>query len=309
MKKRLTLAQALMWILLSVFVITLPSYSALKAYLKRQRQKATDPMYTIVSLIQTGPQREALHTDYLAELMGIAINRPQSVFHFDCKLAEKRLLSSPVIKEAYVETAAPSSVYVDYTVRQPLAWISDYTNTAIDEEKILFPVCPFFTPKKLPEIYLGLAPFENPSNDPNISSGRWHAPLEGKKIQLAFDVLKLMVDSPSKEAFPIQRIDVSNAFSPSYGTREIVVILEDEVFRKEGEKEITFVIPRFLRLSTKNYAQELGNYLKLREELLQDESKELVMSAVATDRIVLAPKIIDFRISHLAFIEKTKKLQ
>ena len=102
----------------------------------------------------------------------------------------------------------------------------------------------------------------------------------------------------------MKRIDVSNAFAASYGTREIVVITEDFIFERIEGKNVQFCIPRILRLSTKNYAKELGNYLKLRAQLLGEERKGLAETESKASHVRLKEKIIDFRIQQLAFIEE-----
>jgi cell division septal protein FtsQ len=100
--------------------------------------------------VQTGPQKEILTTTYLAELINIAADPPTPIAYFNPQLAEKRLLASPVIKEAKVELIEPDTIYIDYTVRQPWALLRDFENTAIDEFGYPFPISPFSPPKNLP---------------------------------------------------------------------------------------------------------------------------------------------------------------
>lgn len=256
--KKLPLVEAIAWIIGSTLFFTGGTYSILKNYTKYRHQTRADPTYYLSRIIQTGPQREALNTAYLAQLMQIAADAPINYGAFDISLAARRLCRSPVIKEATVKLIAPDTIYVDYTVRQPLAWLSDFTNVAIDEEGVPFPVTPFFSPKKLPEVYLG------------SDKLAWNSPIEGKEIELALSILKLI----SKLDFSLKRLDVSNAFAKSLGRREIVLIVEDKGFSHH------------LRLSLKNYPQELGNYLELCPKL--------------------PPKshIIDLRIPQLGFIQE-----
>lgn len=212
-------------------------------------------------LVQTGPQREALKTPYLAELIQLSADKPIVAQRFDPLLAKRKLRSSPVIKNALVKVIKPDTVYIDYTVRQPLAWLYDFENVALDEEGVPFPIIPFFSPKKLPEVILGLNTFS------------WSTPLKGEKVDLAFTLLKMMLD----KSLHVLRLDVTASFAPSLGQREVVVILEENGFSK------------FLRLTPKNFAQELGNYLELRKTLPPET------------------QVIDLRIPQLAFIEKSTK--
>jgi hypothetical protein len=71
-------------------------------------------------------------------------------------------------------------------------------------------------------------------------------------------------------------------------------------------KNMQITLPRILRLSTKHYAQELGNYLKLREQLLEEERKISSLPEHTGTTVRLKEKIIDFRIQKLAFIEEHK---
>ena len=56
----LPLTHALAWIVGSTLLVSGTSHMLLKAYLKKQDRYALDPHYAIRSIIQTGPQKEAL---------------------------------------------------------------------------------------------------------------------------------------------------------------------------------------------------------------------------------------------------------
>jgi hypothetical protein len=249
------LVHSLTWIVASALFITGGTYKGFQIYRSEHVQIA--PTY-VCRIVQTGPQREALKTTYLAELMRISADRPITAASFDSAVAQKRLLSCPLIKEAKVKITASDTVYVDYTVRQPIAWLFDFDNIALDEEGYPFPVSPFFSPKRLPEIYLGIRNFY------------WGRPLEERNAELALTILQLL----SRLSLHVKRLDVSKAFLPSLGRREVVLILEEQGFTKA------------LRLTPKNFAQELGNYLELRPKL----------PPIA--------QIIDLRIPQLAFIQE-----
>ncbi len=251
------LSQSLMWIVGSTLFITGGTHKALKIY---HNQHKSTVHYYLCRIVQTGPQREALKTTYLAELMRISADKPVTIASFDPLAAEKRLQYSPVIKEAKVKLIEPDTIYVDYTVRQPLAWLYDFENIALDEEGVPFPVSPFFTPKKLPEVYLGIRNFY------------WNRPLKERNAQLALTILQLL----SRLSLQVKRLDVSKAFLHSLGRREVILILDEQGFTKA------------LRLTPKNFAQELGNYLELRRKLPPTS------------------QIIDLRIPQLAFIEERK---
>jgi hypothetical protein len=299
----LPLTHALAWIVASTLLISGTSYSLFKYYLKKRQNNAFDPQYVINSIVQTGPQREALKTEYLAELINISTDRPYSSFAFNLKKAKQRLLSSPLISHAEVKLIKPNALYINYTARQPIAWLEDYVNVVLDKEGYPFPFSPFFSPKNLPAIYFGLAPFGLPVAEPDRPIAQWGVPLEGKYVELALDILSIISDPKVADFFSVKRIDVSNAYAESYGTREVVLITEDFIIRNIEGKQVKFCLPRILRLSTKNYAQELGNYLKLREQLLEEEKQISSIPEKAGPIVRLKEKIIDFRIQKLAFIE------
>lgn len=303
----LSFPHALAWIVGSTLIISGGGFALFKESLKFRQRAALDPQFAIRSIIQTGPQKEALKTEYLAEWLGISSDRPPSSQSFNLQQAKERLMQSPLIAQADVQLISPNTLYIDYTVRQPIAWLEDYDNVVIDKEGYLFPFRPFFSPKNLPSIYMGLAPFGVPPSDGERPIAQWGVPLKGKYIDIAFDILKLVTDVKVADLFCIKRIDVSNAFAESCGKREIVIMTEDLMIRNMQGKEVQFCFPRILRLSPKNYPQELSNYLKLRQQLLEEEKKINLTREEMTPLVRLQETIIDFRLPNLAFIEEQKK--
>jgi len=247
--------------------------------------------------VQTGPEKEALNTAYLAELLGLSADHPTSLYAFDCKRAEKRLLLSPMISQAEVKRLPQNAIYIDYEVRKPIARLADYKNIAIDRAGYLFPISPFFAPKEIPEIYLGLPDFGAPEDAYGRKGGEWLTPVHNRFLQLAFEILGFLEEVPWREGFRVKRIDVSNAFCPSLGQREVVLFTEEEVILKDGA---SCVFPKFLRLAPKGYPQQLKSFCLLRRNMEADYRKQL---ADAVDSNRFAPRIIDLRIPQLAFVE------
>lgn len=247
------ISSAVAWIVGSLLVVPGGVFKCYDWFFHRPK---VVPSY-VCRMITTGPRKNALSTSYLAELMHLSADRPTLCKQFDKDLAEKRVCLSAVIKEANVKVIKPDTVYVDYTVRKPIALLYDFENAAIDEEGVVFPMTPFFSPKKLPEIYLG------------IKKVSWGEALRGEKIELALNFLKTKIN----DFLHIRRLDVSQAFASSLGTREIVIMLDEDGFSK------------ILRLTPKNFLQEMGNYLELCKKLPRES------------------QVIDLRIPQLAFIE------
>lgn len=248
--------------------------------------RLSDPKYHLTAIVQTGPEKEALKTSYLAELLGLSADRPISLYALNLKKAEGRLLASPLIANAKLKRLPPSTLYVDYEVRKPIAWLADYKNTAIDKDGHLFPVTPFLSPKHLPELYLGQTAFST-----------WQIEAKNPYLQLALEVLRFLDTAPWKEGLRIKRIDVSNAFAPSLGQREIVLFTEEELVLQE----IVCIFPKILRLAPKDYTQQLGNFFALRRTMMEDYRRQL---ASLKEGGRFAPRIIDLRIPQLAFVEK-----
>jgi hypothetical protein len=251
---KLSIVQAIAWIVGSMLFVSGAFHKGFRFYLHTEAERKST---YVCRIVQTGPQREALKTAYLAELMQISADKPISSAAFNTELALRRLLASPVIQEATLRLHELDTVYIDYTVRQPVAWLYDFENIALDRAGYPFPIYPFFTPKQLPEIYLGIRQFA------------FGKPISDKGVTLALTLL-LVVQQLKLEPL---RLDLSSAFEKSLARREIVVTLDEQGFTK------------ILRLTPKNYAQELGNYLELKGQL------------------PLKPQVIDLRIPQLAFVE------
>lgn len=236
-----------------MFVVVGGAHKALQFYHQKQHTKETT---YVCRIVQTGPQFEALKTAYLAELLQISADRPLTASRFNAQIAKSRLLASPVIEEAKVKLHELETIYIDYTVRQPVAWLYDFENSAIDANGYPFPIYPFFTPKKLPEIYVG------------ISKMAFGKPLKDRRVELALFLLQL-----AESKVDVMRLDVSKAFEKSLGQKEVVMMVSERGFTKT------------LRLTPKNFAEELANYLELKEKLPPK------------------PQVIDLRISKLAFVQ------
>ncbi|MFA5250772.1 MAG: hypothetical protein WC371_05140 [Parachlamydiales bacterium] len=248
--------------------------------------------YQIKMIVQTGPQTEALKTMYLAELLGLSEDRPVSYFDFDEKKALQKLLQSPLVKKAAVKKIRPSFVYVDYTLKEPIAHLADYPNVAIDKKGSFFPLFPFFPPKNLPEIYLDIPELETLKEFPA-------EPFESPNLQLALKLLKTLEVLNLK----VKRIDASAAFSKSFGKREVVLVLDEELVWKSDQTLRVLVFPRILRLSPEEMEKQLANYLELRKKMLLDYEKQLKNKSGLGAYVCFKPKVVDLRISKLAFID------
>ena len=283
-----TMRQALFCLIGSTFFTLTVSTGGYWLWTKHRNERLKSDKYQITSIIQTGPEKEPLKTAYLAELLGLSSDCPTLLYALDMKKALAKLNASPLIASAKIKRIAPSTLYIDYEVRKPVAWAADYKNTAVDQDGYLFPVSPFFSPKNLPEIYLGLSEFSG-----------WQ--VRGSHFELALEILQFLETAPWKEGLHIKRIDVSNAFAPSLGQREVVIFTEEELSLRNEADEIVCTFPKILRIAPKDYTQQLGNFFALRRTMMGDYRKQLAMIKEGGR---FAPRIIDLRLPQLAFVEK-----
>ncbi len=305
MNEEWTLKQGLFCLIGSSCATLLLSVGGYLCWMHYQKSQLLDEKNWIFALTQTGSQQEALKTDHLAEILGLSIDRPLSLYAFQCKAAEKKFLASPWIKSVCVKKRPPHRIYVNYEVRRPIALLADYKNIAIDETGHIFPFAPFFSPKEIPEIYLGLPPFGFPADRFGRKGGAWTEPLQNAFFSLGLEILKFLEGAPWLEGFRVKRIDVSNALAPSLGQREIVLFTEEEVIVKTQDKTVSCVFPKIIRMASKNFEQQLLSFFLLRRNMEEGYRSQLSLSANSTR---FAPRIIDLRLPHLAFVENQTSL-
>ncbi|MBA3815102.1 MAG: FtsQ-type POTRA domain-containing protein [Parachlamydiaceae bacterium] len=296
---KLSLKKAFLSILLSVIIVSGSCFGGLIYYNQLKDNRRNDPKNQIVAVVQTSPDSEGLKTAYLIELLELSIDTPNNLYAFNSKEALKRLQSSPVIKEAKINKIHPGTIWVDYSLRKPVAILGDYSNTMIDREGIPFPKS-FFTPKKLPEIFLGRLEEESSEDTGAEKKFTWGTPINGKRLRLVFALLDFFNHNCNDGITHLERIDVSKAFSLSYGQRQIVLMLEDSCEKEINGKPHLCIYPRMLRLDSDTYEEQLQCYLALRTYLYKNESPP---SNVTPESIYQAnTMIIDLRISDLAFM-------
>ncbi|MCH9633195.1 MAG: Cell division protein FtsQ [Chlamydiae bacterium] len=250
-KNKLPVFKALFYIALSVFVFSgLPAF-IWSSYCYHQKERIKDSKYTITKLALTGPVKEAIKSVHIEEILGLSSNKPQNIFTFNCAEAKKRLAKSGVIKKASISIEEPSTVLVEYTAREPVAYVADYTNLVMDQEGALFPLVPYYTPKRLPKVYFGI------KIEPMV-----YGKFEDEKFEVAQNILSYF-EKLNLKSQTIQSIDVSNLRANSVGKQEVVVEITEELGRKN------FV--RYLRLTCSNYLEEIEHYLSLKQMSMPDD--------------------------------------
>lgn len=253
----LPLSKALLYIFLTTVIVSGSATLGWLYYLHLKHDRAHDDDYLITAIVQTGPEKEALPTQYLAELLDLSADAPTNLYELDLDDAVDTLLTSPLIKGAEVHRVRPSTLYIDYTRRTPIAYLLDYDNTVVDADGIVFPATPFFTPKRIPQIVLG--------NELSVPS--WGERIHGREAALAFAIYRHLDADPETPFAQVRRIDVSEAFAESYGSREVVVIIEKTVQVEGADGFADQRVEHTLRLNTERWQDGIANYNSLQAHL------------------------------------------
>ncbi|MGE3954033.1 MAG: cell division protein FtsQ/DivIB [Parachlamydiales bacterium] len=133
----------LLWVLCWTLLISGSALIALTLWQSMVERRPTDSRYQIRAIVQ--PQ-ERLPADQIAALLGL---ENTNLYTLDLKEAEKKLLAYPLIRTAKVTPFPPDALYVDLTLRQPIARIAD--GWALDADGVVFPS----STDDLPTVYLG----------------------------------------------------------------------------------------------------------------------------------------------------------
>lgn len=271
--EKIPLRKAVIYIALITCLISGTAGIGMLYYFHLKNLRKHDEAYQVVAIVQKGPHKETLKTVYLAELLGLSIDQPTNLYQLNLKNEKQKLLASPLIKFAEIIKLKPGTLVIEYSSRIPVAFLGDFTNTALDEEGYLIPFKPFFSPKKLPEIFLG-----------NMGDEiKWGKPVEGKRGELAMKLFQFFSSLCKDEGLILKAIDVTKAEALSFGQREVVLEFEDS-------KNIWI-----LRCSLENYERESARYITLRHYLSSLESFIQNKNSFTW--------VIDLRIPQLAFIK------
>jgi hypothetical protein len=279
---KLPLSRALLWILISTLLISGTAFMGWLYYLHLQERRLQDEQYRIVALVQRTSPHDRLKTSYLAELLDLSLERPLNLYQFNAREAEKRLNTSPLIKQSTIRKVRPGTLYIDYQLRVPIAYVGDYTNTVVDEQGVLFPYQPFFSPKPLPTLYLGL----------NTGEAKWGDSLKDREtMRLAFAFLEQFKKLNLNQFF-LKQVDVIQADADSYGQRQIVIILENIAQESLHKQQDIW----YLRLNPDHYQKNLTHF------------KRLISQEAQIQRLNLNRKkqsiLVDLRLPFLAFIKQ-----
>ncbi len=145
---QIPIKKALFWIWGSTIVVSGGVSLFLSLKQKWDHEIHRHQRFNIQTIVQKCSSAEPLSTDYLAECLELSIDAPTNIFASSSDEMEEALMLSPLIKSVLVSKILPSTLMIEYSLRQPVAILYDYQNTVVDDEGVLFPLQPFKTPKK-----------------------------------------------------------------------------------------------------------------------------------------------------------------
>lgn len=190
---------------------------------KEAHRRLHDPQYHIVAIVQTHETSDRLNSGYLAECLDLSCDRPENLYAFDLEKAHLRLLASPLIASVKIKKIPPGTLHILYRMRQPIAYVGDVTNTAVDREGVLFPVSPFYAPKKIPHIFLGL-PFTELSWGKSV-----------RETPVFQKALAVLTEGTGQE---LEVVDCSRMGEKTLGGRELVLRNQEGMFLRIYPDEI-----------------------------------------------------------------------
>ncbi len=209
--KRFVFKKAIKWVLLSVMIISGIPWATFGAFSYLRYLRKHDPDYDIVAIVQKNQDYEPLKTGFIAELLDLSTDNPINLYRFDLDEGQKKLLSFPLIETATIKKIPPGVLFVEYSLRKPVAFLGDISNTVIDADQVAFPFHPFFSPKKLPQFLIG-------QTEEDIVFGK---KVSDPKLKLAFEIYEVLHELALDQ--DSIRIDVSNVDAMSLGIRKIVI--------------------------------------------------------------------------------------
>lgn len=151
--ERIPITRAFFAIFLSILLISGSGLMIELYYLHVKQHRYQNEKYTIKALIPVTSSKDQLQIKLLKELLGLSNVRSAQLYRFNTKRAEQKLLSFPLIKKVTIKKKHPDTLLIEYQLREPVAYLGGYENTAIDSSGVLIPIEPYLSPKEWPMLY------------------------------------------------------------------------------------------------------------------------------------------------------------
>lgn len=236
-----SLRKAIFLILLSIVFISGIPWGVFIAYSQILSFRMNDPRYEIKAIVQETSDTDPLKTNQLAEILELSWDHPTNLYQLDLGLAKQKLEAFPLIKEAHLRRGSPDFLYLTYSMRKPFAKLGKISNTVIDQEGMLFPFTPFFSPKNLPTFTLG-----------KDIALKWGEKIPHEKLSLSFQVFEEIKKMHFFGEIEIE-IDTSSAHALSLGEQKVIVIL-----RERGQIHYLVLDPQEFKDGIKRYQMLKG---------------------------------------------------
>lgn len=198
----------LLFIFLSTLLISGTSWGAWGVYRFWLRLQAEDPRFLIKAILVKSHSEDQVKPAMIAEWLNLSTDRPVNLYALNLKWAEAKILEKAHVKEVSVKRLPPATLLVEIRLREPIALLGEWTNRGIDADGHIFPLLPFYTPKKLPRLFLG---------------DKTHFPL----------ALKLLSAFKGESLYSL---DLEKASHPSFGEREIVLNVGGSLLRLDPDR-------------------------------------------------------------------------
>lgn len=129
-------------VLLTTFLFWGPIFSFW--FYKQGEERAPEEIAKIATLSSSS---EELKTEAIVEWLNLSVEKKMTLETFNLREGVQNLLKSLVILQAKIYKLPPSALVVSYTLREPLAYVLNWKNCAVDEAGVLFPL-PHFSLQK-----------------------------------------------------------------------------------------------------------------------------------------------------------------
>ncbi len=228
------------FILLSVCVVCLP------AYLWLYGEKKTYAL-TLTTLVQKTPTRTYLSPRFFSDYLALSPKGQKITLSLlDVKKIEKKLAAFPLFAHIEAKISNSGELILSYELREPRFFLGDFSDLGLDKGGRVIPLKPFFSPKILPCVWLGLHKID------------WtRAYLIEKAVEVA-----LFFEDTTYRNFQLESIDLSRLDHPITAHHEIIV------------KVLHFGNVHYLRIHPDRIAQALKRYAKIfDEDSLQNYSR------------------------------------
>jgi hypothetical protein len=189
----------------------------------------------IVKLVLKQRGEDSLPLPLFAEMLSLSCDHSLSYSDFNIQNSEEALRLIGIFKKIKLRKYKPETVVVEYELYRPSYIWGEYTNTLINDQGLLMPYFPYFTPKKLPTLYL-----------------------DSERSQTYFEYLQKLHAFVSKGN--IEMVDLRGMNAISKAKRQVILQLN-----QEGEVHILRLDPVFIEEQFSNYFTLLPYFKKTKQ--------------------------------------------